>query len=180
MTSGAQFDLNYLGSGSIRYVPPSYGANLAEAAGVCLESQGHAHGVEIQVRGYIVGDYSVEWPTITEEHRRFRNDESEATEEGAAGVAILLVELKTPYSVIRRSRKGTGIDYWLGNASDVTFQRKARMEVSGIRKGNSREVMARVRQKLDQTKRSDDVYGNLPVYVIVVEFGTPRAEVRIR
>lgn len=180
MTSGAQFDLNYLGSGSIRYVPPSYGANLAEAAGVCLESQGHAQGVEIQVRGHIVGDYSVEWPTITEEHRRFRNDESETTEDGASGVAILLVELETPYSVIRRSRKSTGIDYWLGDASDVTFQRKARMEVSGIRQGNSRVIRARVNQKLNQTKASDDLYGNLPAYVIIVEFGTPLAEVSIR
>ena len=180
MTSGAEFDLNYLGSGSIRYVPPSYGANLAEAAGVCLESQGHDQGVKIQVRGHIVGDYSVEWPTIPEEHQGFRNDEPKATEEGASGVAILLVELKTQYSVIEISRKGTGIDYWLGDSSDVTFQYKARMEVSGIRKGNPSEVNARVNQKLNQTKASDDLYGNLPAYVIVVEFGTPRAEVRKR
>lgn len=180
MTSGAQFDLNYLGSPAVPYVPSSYGANLAEAAGVCLESQGHDHGVVIQVRGHIVGDYSVEWPTITEEHRRFRNDEPKATEEGALGVAILLVELKTQYSVIEISRKGTGFDYWLGETADVTVQRKARMEVSGIRNGTSREVNARVRQKLDQTKASDSIYGDLPAYVIVVEFGTPRAEVRMR
>ena len=180
MTSGAQFDLNYLGSPAVPYVPSSYGANLAEAAGVCLESQGHAHGVEIQVRGYIVGDYSVEWPTITEEHRRFRNDEPKATEEGALGVAILMVELKTQYSVIEISRKGTGFDYWLGETADVTVQRKARMEVSGIRRGNPSEINARVRQKLNQTKASDADYGNLPAYVIVVEFGTPRAEVRKR
>ena len=180
MTSGAQFDLNYLGSPAVPYVPSSYGANLAEAAGVCLESQGHPHGVEIQVRGYIVGDYSVEWPTITEEHRRFRSDEPKATEEGALGVAILLVELKTQYSVIEISRKGTGFDYWLGETADVTVQRKARMEVSGIRRGNPSEINARVRQKLNQTKASDADYGNLPAYVIVVEFGTPRAEVRMR
>ena len=180
MTSGAQFDLNYLGSFSIPYVPTGYGENLAEAAGVCLESQGHPHGVEIQVRGQIVGDYSVEWPDITEEHRRFRNDEPKTTEEGALGVAILLVELKTQYSVIEMSRKGTGFDYWVGSTSGVTVQCKARLEVSGIRKGNPREVMARVRQKLNQTKASDSIYGDLPAYVIVVEFGTPRAEVHIR
>ena len=145
-----------------------------------MESQGHAPGVEIRARGHIVGSYSAKWPLITDQTRRSWNDEQEATEDGASGVAILLVELETPYSVIRRSRKGTGIDYWLGYASDSTFQRKARMEVSGIRKGNPREVMARVRQKLNQTRASDPIYRDLPAYVIVVEFGTPRAEVRIR
>ena len=180
MTSGAQFDLNYLGSGSIPGVSARRGAAFAEAAGVCLESQGHAPGVEIRARGRIAGSYSVDWPPITDDSRSSWNDDQEATEDGAMGVAILLMKRESKYSAIKRSRKGTGIDYWLGDDSDVPFQRKARMEVSGIRRGNSREISARVKQKLNQTKASDSDYGNLPAYVIVVEFGTPLAEVRIR
>ena len=181
MTSGAQFDLNYLGSGSIPGVSPSIGAALAEAAGVCLESQGHHHGVEIQARGHIVGDYSVEWPPITEQSRRSWNDDQEATEYGASGIAILLIERETPYSVFERSqKKGTGIDYWLGDASDPKYRFTARLEVSGIRSGDSGRIRARVREKSRQTESADLEHGNMPVYIVVVEFGAPLAEVLIK
>ena len=180
MASRGQLDLNHLGRNSSHGVSEKRGQAFAEAAGVCLESQGHVQGAELRVRGDVSRAYQVVWPTITDQSRRSWEDIQEATEDGASGIAILLVELETPYSVIRRSRKGTGFDYWLGDDSDVTFQRKARMEVSGIRQGDSRLVRARVREKLNQTKASDAQYGNLPAYVIVVEFGTPLAEVRIR
>lgn len=180
MTSGEQFDLNYLASDSIPYLPPGYGANLAGAAGVCLESQDHAQGVEIQVRGHIVGDYAVEWPPITEQSRRSLNDDQEATEYGASGIAILLIERETPYSVFERSQKGTGIDYWLGDASDPKYRFTARLEVSGIRSGNSGRIRARIREKSRQTESADLEHGDLPVYIVVVEFGAPLAEVLIK
>ena len=76
---------------------------------------------------------------------------------------------------MRRSRKGTGFDYWLGSGSDTLgFQDTARLEVSGIRQGNALAVRTRIREKLRRTDRSDDTL--LPAYVIVVEFGTPLAE----
>ena len=120
MASRDQLDLNHLGLGSIPGVSPRLGAALAEAAGVCLESQGHAQGAELRVSGDVDSAYRVVWPLITDQSRRSWEDVQEATEDGASGIAILLVELETPYSVIRRSRKGTGFDYWLGDASDVT------------------------------------------------------------
>lgn len=180
MANGDQLDLNHLGRSSIPGVSPRLGAVLAEAAGVRLESQGHAQGAELRVRGDVNRAYRVVWPAITDHSRRSWGDDQEATEYGASGIAILLVELETPYSVIERSIKMTGFDYWLGDASDVTFQRKARMEVSGIRQGDRRLVRARGSEKLNQTKASDAEYGDLPAYVIVVEFGVPLAEVRIR
>ena len=88
----------------------------------------------------------------------------------------MLAEQELGYAVIECSRRGTGFDYWLGAASAGTFQRKARLEVSGIRQGNDRVVRTRVWQKLQQTDRSDAV--QLPAYVIVVEFGRPLAEVQ--
>ena len=50
----------------------------------------------------------------------------------------------------------------------------ARLEVSGIRKGDERTIKTRVRQKLKQVAKSD---GSLPAYIVVVEFGTPISEV---
>ena len=181
MTSGAEFDLNYLGSGSIPGVSQRLGAALAEAAGVCLESQGHAPGVEIQVSGDIDAGYSVEWPPITEQSRRSWNDTQEATEYGASGIAILLIERETRYSVFERSEKnGTGIDYWLGDASNPKYRFTARLEVSGIRSGDSGRIRARVREKSRQTERADSEHGDSPVYIVVVEFGSPQAEVLIK
>lgn len=90
------------------------------------------------------------------------------------GIAVLLAQKEIGYTVIERSRIGTGFDYWLGKESNL-FQKKARLEISGILRGSNSDVKARIRQKLKQTNRSDGV---LPAYVIVVEFGHPLAEVQ--
>ncbi len=88
-------------------------------------------------------------------------------------MAILIILALTDYTVIRRSRKGTGIDSWLGyQDADYPFQDAARLEVSGIRRGNDRILNARVSQKIRQTQPSD---GALPAYIVVVEFSSPYA-----
>ena len=156
-------------------ISPAFGAALAQAAGVCLESQHHSPGVQLPVTGYRKNVYLLDWPQITEQILRCFNDPQEATEFGAVAVAILLARNEIGYSVIERSRKGTGFDYWIGEESELPFARQARLEVSGIRKGGNREVAARVNEKLKQIARSGD---SPPGYVIVVEFGTPLAEVR--
>ena len=166
-------DLNSLGKG-LPAITPGFGMALAEAGGVCLESQNHSQGVQLRVRGYSNRCYPLDWPSITEQTRRCWNDQEVATEHGAMGIAVLLAQKETGYTVIRRSRKGTGFDYWMGDVSVYPFQNRARLEISGIREGNDQQVKARVQQKLKQTDRSD---GALPAYVIVVEFGQPLAEV---
>jgi hypothetical protein len=100
-----------------------------------------------------------------------------ATEYGAYGIAILLIEQLTGYTVIEQANIGSGIDYWLGHGvGDLNqpFRRAARLEVSGIRRGNIRRIEARVKQKSKQTELSAD---RLPAFIVVVEFGKPRAEV---
>lgn len=172
-------DLNELGSGDIRGISPPLGRALAEAGGVCLESQGHAVGVVLSVRGYSDNEYPLNWPRITEQSHRSWNDPDLATEFGAVGVAALLIMKETGYTVIESSRKGTGFDYWLGNETDdLPMNGKARLEVSGIRQGDDQAVKQRVRRKLQQTSVSDELL--LPAFVIVVEFGRPLAEVRKR
>lgn len=168
-------DLKDLGHG-LPAITPYFGMALAEAAGVCLESQNHAQGVQLRIRGYSNTSHPIAWPEVTEQTRRCWNDHDVATEHGAVGIAVLLAQKEIGYTVIERSRRGTGFDYWMGEES-MPFQNKARLEISGIRKGNDQEVKARVRQKLRQTDQSDR---SLPTYVIVVEFGCPLAEVQER
>ncbi len=140
-----------------------------------MESQGHAQGVQLGVRGYSNKSYPLAWPQITAQTRKCWNDHEVATEHGAVGIAVLLAQKEIGYTVIERSRRGTGFDYWMGEESVHPFQSKARLEISGIRKGNDQQVKARVRQKLLQLNRSN---GLSPGYVIVVEFGHPLAEVQ--
>ncbi len=169
-------DLNDLGKGDIPAISPAMGASLAEAGGVCLESQGHTQGVQLIVRGYSDNVYTLVWPPITEQSRRSWNDPENATEYGALGIGILIAKAEIGYEVIRRSWKGTGFDYWIGLASDEGFVNKAGLEISGIRDGDEHIIRARVREKLQQTDRSEHL--RLEIYVIVVEFGRPLAEVQ--
>lgn len=110
--------------------------------------------------------------------RRTYGDPDENTEEGACGLALLLLISLTNYTVVRRSRKGTGIDYFLGDANDFLFQNTARLEVSGIGKGTEQEIKRRVKQKKEQSEQSDHL--TIPVYVVIVEFSRPVAEVIFR
>ena len=169
-------DLNELATGRIPGISPAVGMAIAEAAGICLESQGHAPGVILQVRGDSNGAYSLDWPLITAQALRAWQEPDEATEFGAAAIAVALAKVETGYEVIRRSHNGTGFDYWLGDETSQGFQDKAGLEVSGIRQGRDSIVSARVEDKLRQARRSRHL--RLPIYVVVVEFGRPLAEVR--
>ena len=172
-------DLNDLGNSSIPGVTSALGNALVEAAAICLDSRGHRPGVRLAVRGISDHSYTLKWQPASEQaHRIWQYNR--ATEWGAEGIAVILAENETPYTVIEAGVQLTGIDYWLGDESDTTFQRKARLEASGIRYPgdgivNSSVITQRVNDKLRQTNQSDDT--QLPAYVIVVEFSRPVAEV---
>jgi hypothetical protein len=157
------------------HIPAEGGAMLAQAAVVCFDHEGHTPGVTLRVDGAFTAAFSLSWSeTLTEAKRRFWNDLEEATQQGAYAVAILLIRALTGYTVIERSRKGTGFDWWLGT-EDNLFQGKARLEVSGILRGTPRRINSRLKARMGQTGRSDELA--LTAYVVVVEFGTPRAKV---
>ena len=159
-------------------ITPSFGQYLAEAGAICLESQGHQQGKQLQVKGEYSNSYILKWPGVTDQKQRCLNDFEVATEHGAVGIAILLAKKLIGYAVVQRSRKGTGFDYWLGDDSVAPFQNKARLEVSGIRNADDKAVKSRINKKLRQTDQSDIT--ELPAYVVVVEFGRPLADVRYK
>ena len=170
-------NLNDLGNAYIPGVTSEIGGALAQAGAICLDSQGHRPGVHLAIRGISYNRYRLEWTPASEQAFRAWQ-RNRATEWGAEGIAILLAKNETPYTVVAASVRGQGIDWWLGDESDITFQHKARLEVSGMRWSNivsDSEIQDRVNEKLQQTDQSDDT--QTPAYVIVVEFGRPVAEV---
>ena len=154
------------------------GMRLAEAASLCLESEGHAESVDFVVNGDHVETFRLERMAIDEVIRRTFDDSEEATEEGACAVSILLAREITGWSVVRRARRGTGFDYYLGEESLLDF--RARLEVSGIRRGTPAQIETRLRQKRAQIRRSDADWSGLAAYAIVVEFHSPEAKVSRR
>ena len=168
-------DLRDLGDGAMAGLSAEVGASLAQAGAVCMESQNHEPGVELGVTGAITGRHPVRWePPDKQAHRTWRN-EIDATENGAAGVALMVARRLLGYVTTSRSRHGTGFDYWLGQDIDGDpIQDEVRLEVSGIRQGSSSDVDRRVREKLSQMNRGEATVSG---YAIVVEFGHPVAKV---
>ncbi|MGB8700150.1 MAG: hypothetical protein WCD18_12100 [Thermosynechococcaceae cyanobacterium] len=154
----------------------TFGATCADAAAVCLDDQKHPNQVELTIDGIQTCTIQLQWDSINDTTRRFNADQEVATEYGAYGIAALLMPHLTHLTIIERSVKGKGFgfDFWLGSIDDAEtlFQRKARLEVSGIRQGSERIIQSRVNIKLKQISPSDIV---APGYVTVIEFGTPKA-----
>ena len=106
-------NLNELANG-LPAITASFGRYLAEAGAVCLESQGHQQGQSLTLQGDQSLQYALNWPILNDQMKRCLNDQEEATEYGATGIAVLLAKKLIGYTVVERSRKGTGFDYWLG------------------------------------------------------------------
>lgn len=172
-------DLASLSKG-VPALTPAMGTVHAECAAICLDEQGHKREVELSVGHKQPRNYRLKRKNVTQQMKRTHNDLDDAVEFAACGVAILLVRDLTGLTVVERSWKGTGFDYWLGkdNRSRLPFQKMARLEVSGIRKGTKSQIASRIKQKVDQTKKSDST--GFDAYAVVVEFSRPHAQVELR
>ena len=158
---------------------PATGSSLEEACVICLNDQHHTPGVNMEVGGKISQVYSLLWQKqVTDQMIRCWGDPEYTTEQAAYGIAFLLIPRITNYTTIERSVKGPGFDYWLGDGQEAEifiFNRKARLEVSGIRKGSDSQIRKRINQKYKQTDPSDST--TLPAFVVVVEFSKPFSHV---
>ena len=92
-------NLNELGEG-LPAITPVFGKALAEAGGICLESEGHMVGKQLHVVGDSDKHYSLAWPPVTDQGLRCWNDPEVATEHGAVGIAVLLAKKEIGYEVI--------------------------------------------------------------------------------
>jgi hypothetical protein len=108
--------------------------------------------------------------SVDERARWSHNDAERATENGAYGIALLALRELTGLTVLLQSRRGSGFDFWLGPETGYLFQAGVRLEVSGIRQGDSASIRRRLQSKLRQTDRSRHL---APAYVAIVEFSRP-------
>ena len=163
-------------------ITPVVGAYLAEAGVVRFEEQNHSTGVELNVDGHFETIYRVYWENnVTDQMSRAWRDSEETTEHAACGIALLLICDLTGYTVIGRSRKKNGFDYWIGTEEEnedepPSLENKIRLEVSGICKGTSGDIKARINEK---SRRLGRFPNPLPAYIIVVEFSMPLSRVVI-
>lgn len=157
-------------------ISPVEGANLEENCIVALHKNGHLNPVLLGLIDSKQESVPLYWEDrYNEQLERTYADIQSVTERAAVCVSILLALNSTDYTVIERSRKGTGFDYMLGDKNSEFYQPKARLEISGIyQETDSNSVEARFSIKSRQTDRSDAT--RLPAYISVVEFGTPKAK----
>jgi len=154
-------------------------AQHMEACLICLDYHNHRTGIKLVAKGSWNANLFLYWNgEVDERMRRCWRDTQEATEYGAAAIAILLVIEFTKYTVIERSAKGTGFDYWLLESElyDEEFisDGTARLEVSGIIYAeNDSAIRSRVKDKLRQVEVSDST--GFPAIIVVVEFSRPEA-----
>ena len=151
------------------------GSHLYESCVVCLSRHNHdAHGTEFSVYGDKKINLTLVWDNIFDEQLdRTWADQFYATEHGAVCLAILIALKMTDYTIIEKSARKNGFDYWLGEKDDILFQKKARLEVSGIFKGTEKDVNKRYKIKVIQTNQSDSL--KIPAYIGIVEFSNPIA-----
>lgn len=150
------------------------GQQLYETFEVCMHSFGHPESVPLTLTGNITDSIVLHWlDECNEQKIRTYADMQYTTEHGAVCLSIMLTTALTPYTIVERSRKGTGFDYWLGDKDSYLFQRKARLEISGILRGDDSVIKNRHTTKIEQTNKSDDLH--LPAYISVVEFSKPKA-----
>jgi hypothetical protein len=173
-----QIDLTELETHRHHFLTTAAGVSFAHAASVCFESQQHPISIDLPDEGYYGKAYKITRCEVTEEMKRTWNDEERTTEEGAYGVAFLVASREMSMKAIEKSRKKTGIDYWLGEQDGFLLQNKARLEVSGLRHGTDPQVKSRFEQKMKQSEKSD--YTRLPALIIIVEFNSPRLKTGLR
>jgi hypothetical protein len=151
------------------------GKTLLEASAVTLQRAKHKNGAALHIIGDRNEKRALIWQKkVTSQIERSWKDQIVVTELAATCISILIAIELTNYTVIERSVRKSGFDYWLGNESGETdlFEQKARLEISGIFKGDENQIEARVKQKVKQTNQSDRIL--LPSYISVVEFIKPK------
>lgn len=153
-------------------------ADFSEAAAVCLDFHEYKSGKLLTVEGDLKGQFELTWRKVTQKMRDSRIDMDYTVESGAYCLAMLVIEKLINLKVTKQSQKRTGFDYWLGKKNEVGMQNQARLEVSGILRGSKGQINQRLREKMEQTKKSDNL--NIPAYIVVVEFSQPLIKIKRR
>lgn len=147
----------------------SLGGTFTEAASVCLNRH-HVSPVEITVSCSTgLNTRRVEFGKPDARTLNAWANDIDTTESGAYGVCLAAVEAEEGLVAVRRAETLTGADWYvapIGTAPE-DLENCFRLEVSGIDTGGQSIVNARLKQKIDQTRRGAS---NLPAIASVVGF----------
>ena len=180
MADNPILNLNSLFSGRPG-LTPSEGGHLAECAVVCYDNCEYRALPDLQTVGRHNQPFTLIGPPVTNRMRRTYADLQEATEYGACGIAVLLMEASEGLTICERASKGSGgFDYYLTPLSaeqeldtdNFLGTATAALEVSGILEGNIVDLQYRLNEKRRQLQERPQL---LPVYIVVVGFSTSTA-----
>ena len=153
-----------------------------EGAIVSLKKKGYSSGVILKVEGDFEMKMMIEWTEeVSQKTVDSWKEERYAANYGAVGIALLLYAELLGDSYFEEAQIGTGVDFWVsknktGQEDDLYIPKEARLEISGIGQekiGNT--VNMRIGKKRRQVSSSDTT--DLPAWIIVVEFTTPKSKI---
>lgn len=148
---------------------PSISGTYFEAATVCL-SRHHESPTELEIACNGRGSTRlIEFPKPDARVLNAWNNDIDTTESGAYGVCLAAVEAEEQLVAVRRAETLTGADWYVAPVGTEPDDLEScfRLEVSGVDAGARSVVEARLRQKIDQTRRGAS---NLPAIASVVGF----------
>jgi hypothetical protein len=159
-------------------ISPAFGTLFAEAAAVRLTLGGHKSGVILSIQGDFKEDFVLEWSQeIGQIEKNSWGDLKEAVEYGATAISMLLMLDLTTFDSFKREDQLEGTDFELRNQSKSSIKdEKAKLEISGILK-ETQENKVNIRVKIKERKIKKRGNPNQQVYIVVVEFGTPKAKI---
>lgn len=144
--------------------------SFAEAASVCL-SRHHSPPKDLRVlNGGRPTSREVNWNPPDDRTKRTWNNLDDTTEYGAYGICIAVVEVELSLNVVGRADTRTGADWYLGSKHEEDnddLEATYRLEVSGIDRGNQRDLTRRLNQKIVQIHRGAS---SLPAIASVTVF----------
>lgn len=157
-----------------------YLACTRACAAICLDHHNHPQPAPLQIGGEFSRNIGLTWPASTQVHKDTYGEATSTAviDMGAECIAIRVTmhclgktKLKIAASGTGVTGSGTGVDYYLGDASSgEAFQGLVRIEISGILQNEQRRFRPRLRKKLAWMARSDSMG---PGYAAIVMFGPP-------
>ena len=149
-------------------ITPEIASCYLQAASVCLDRH-HSSPIEFSLNADSQETKTVVvWNPVSDRTKNSWANKDDATRDGAYALALASTELSKGLVAIHRAETRTGADYYIAlpEASLDDLENWYRLEVSGTHL-NETEVKARLREKVEQTKKGES---NLPALASVIGF----------
>lgn len=161
-------------------IPASAGSFYYTALLACLQGNGHQSGCQLELSGDWNEKLLLSWTgKLDKKTLSFWKNRHLATEYGAIAIAAFLIETFTDLEFLEIMEIGEGADFFLckkEEANNLSFQQSpiAKLEVSGIwneKLGNTLNMRINIKKRQVEKGTLE-----LPIYIIVVEFGKLKAK----